>query len=557
MAGVFGIFGPDDAGEARSAAARMAQTMRHLPGQHVLMKEEDAFIAGAAPSLSGNAHRLELPQGSWALLVGEAYPRGPAAREVSGSLQAAAIALRGGGDIAAPFLGMDGVFVACLFDALSRKLLVANDLYGGLPIFFARRGRSVVFASEVKAVAEVCASENDVDASALQEFVSLGYLRRPRTYFRNIQETPFGHGLVIQADTGAVDTVRLHSPGEPAIQPSDIGFEEAKARLAALLRAAVAKRLEGRRNVVVTLSGGLDSRFLAAEAARTSQVRFVTFGRHGSPEVAIAEAVAARLGAPHEVVRVDEEDWLHGRKQAVWMTDGLQDLLHGQIVHVAPALAGAELVLDGFAGDHTVGGAGISVLPGATPLEKRLMRLSRFTFTGPRIEMNYAPMAFPFIDRDLVEFADSLPQAYKAGSRIYIEALADMHRDLYSRIPWHKTGRPAFPYQPESALRTKARRLSTRLRQGADWLGLELPGADRANMRYYAWMHGPAFRREFHELLYGSGARLRKLIPVPPAGFVFSRTPHPSRAHLPARLLTLEIWLRRSFSPGEPFGGPR
>jgi hypothetical protein len=65
-------------------------------------------------------------------------------------------------------------------------------------------------------------------------------------------------------------------------------------------------------------------------------------------------------------------------------------------------------------------------------------------------------------------------------------------------------------------------------------------------MDYYGWMNQARFKSTVEELVYGKGGRLRALVQLPELEKLFSRIPDARHAKLATRILTLELWLRRS-----------
>ena len=156
-----------------------------------------------------------------------------------------------------------GAFAVARWDGRRRRLSLARDLAGERSLFWARSGRSVLFASEpIQLLASGLLGER-LDRVRLLEFL-LGAAGDPiRSAFAGISRLPEGHAVEI-TESGS-ELVR-HSRWEDL---AEAGLEErAAAELARRLSVAVRRRLGDRGRIGVLLSGGLDSSAVAAAAAR-------------------------------------------------------------------------------------------------------------------------------------------------------------------------------------------------------------------------------------------------------------------------------------------------
>jgi hypothetical protein len=527
-----------------AAAAAIARTMLHHAGLSFSDAVGDGWRSGVVAPLGGSAATiLTLPVGAAVAIAGSIVLRDPRFGDLAQAFTALSRMLdEDSADLGRWFAGVDGCFAFALIDPERRMLLLANDRHGGLPIYTGRSAAGLFWASEAKAVA---ASVGDaVDPAMLERFVARGWLQPPFTHYRGVAQLPPRSALLVRWPEMSERAIEVYPP-QAILQNVSMPIDEAKAQFATLLTEAVRARIAtaASGDIVVTLSGGLDSRLLAAEARKFGTVRTVTYGQPRSPELALAAQVARKLGVAHEIVPIDHGNWLTGRDGAIWMTDGMQDVSHAHIMHVAQSIAGAGIVLDGLFGDVVLGRGAITVDPAADEATNRHLRINRFTYFGPRIEQNFAAVATPLIDEALVDFMDGLDPALTGGGRLYREAAGMMHPDVFTSIPWLKTGAYPSPYRPHkwaAAQRKSVRRIS----QLSRWTGLPI-GGSWTTMDYFGWYRGKDFQRLYRALVDGSGAMLRDQIAVPDTAALFSRLPSPSRLQQITRVLTLEVWLRQ------------
>lgn len=163
------------------------------------------------------------------------------------------------------FVGeLSGMFAFCLHDRTRRKAFLVRDFYGLRPLFYARQGATLWFASEIKALLDVPGLDRTLDREALWHYFSLGYIPGERTPFRAIRE--LREGCLIEADlaTGRLEFRRHHEtrfgPGTTA------SLEDAVAELRETLVDSVRRSLVADAPVGMTLSGGVDTSGLLAIA---------------------------------------------------------------------------------------------------------------------------------------------------------------------------------------------------------------------------------------------------------------------------------------------------
>jgi asparagine synthase (glutamine-hydrolysing) len=194
---------------------------------------------------------------------------------------------------------LEGMFAFALWDEPRRRLLLARDRLGQKPLFYARRGGDLVFASELKGVLAADSVPRELDRAALHDYLSLRFVPPPRTMFAGIEKLPAGHLAVFEDGRLRVSRYwRLSFARKLALSDDD-----AIAALAAQLERSVASHLTSDVPVGALLSGGLDSTVVVALAQRASPSPLASFSigvRDPSfDERAHARSVAERCGTRH------------------------------------------------------------------------------------------------------------------------------------------------------------------------------------------------------------------------------------------------------------------
>jgi asparagine synthase (glutamine-hydrolysing) len=343
---------------------------------------------------------------------------------------------------------IDGMFGLALWDGFERRLILARDRAGEKPLFYARRGETVWFASEVQALLGVPGLSRDLDEVALAQFLALGYVLEPRTLFSTIHRVEAGTFLSFSAD-GGEERRRYWDPvgiAGSANGPETVEESASPAsQLRSLLETAVAKQVVADVPVGVFTSGGLDSSILAALAARSLGADRVhtysaRFTARSYDESAWATEIARRLGTRHVEVPCDEPDLL-----AAWtaVTDGLAEPLADPAtlpVYLLARAARAEVrvVLSGEGADELFGGyptylghrlaPWFSRLPG--PLRHGLKAgLARLPASGRKMPLEYLLKRFlaeaesPWAERHLRWFGTGLAAGREDWRRAGLDVL--------------------------------------------------------------------------------------------------------------------------------------
>ena len=215
---------------------------------------------------------------------------------------------------------LNGMFAFALWDSNRQELFLARDRVGEKPLFFARVGDRLIFASEIKALLQDPACSREVDYEAVTHYLTALYIPYPQSIFRHIRKLPPGHSLRISARGEQLERYWFPERLRPRSRTLDQAIEEVRPLL------ADAVRIQMRSDVPVGafLSAGMDSTSLVAYAARTTQdARLKTFavGFEGAKwdERPGARAVAQMYGTEHHDITVSADDIWQLLPRLVWL----------------------------------------------------------------------------------------------------------------------------------------------------------------------------------------------------------------------------------------------
>lgn len=209
----------------------------------------------------------------------------------------------------------DGMFAIALWDRLEQTLYLARDRIGEKPLYWSESAGTLMFGSELKALAAHPAFDRAIDRDALADFMRLGWLAGPRSIYAKAAKLPPGTVMTVKRDGRAIRPYWSAAERAQAVAGTFAGGAAAAAeRLNQLLRASVALRMQADVPVGVFLSGGVDSSVTAAimqelspQPVHSFTIAFDSAGYDESPH---ARAVADHLGTRHVEVPITDADAL-------------------------------------------------------------------------------------------------------------------------------------------------------------------------------------------------------------------------------------------------------
>ncbi len=224
---------------------------------------------------------------------------------------------------------LEGMFAFVIFDGRRQELFAARDRLGKKPFFYTVLDDVLWFASELPALSHAAGWKGDVDLSALEGYLSLGYFLAPATPFRDVFKLMPGHWLHVT--NGRVKLQQYWDVTE--FDTDDRPAEALLKDIDETLRQAVFDRLESEVPLGAFLSGGIDSGLVVSYMAEALGDRLVTT-TVGFGEAAHNELEAASLTAAH----------VHSRHYASEIKPELADVIDSVTTHLGEPLADSSAI---------------------------------------------------------------------------------------------------------------------------------------------------------------------------------------------------------------------
>jgi hypothetical protein len=482
---LFGWFSPDTRDTALVLDAMAAALRVNNAEQVALWTIGMVGIGVLERPLSGEQVSREPargPDGSCLWMTGEAFdwPSHGGIRSAAESRTSAfrsrlleAIAASGPRAIA----DLDGEYQIAIWHARSRSLLLLNDRFAALPLYIAASSRGTAFGGGVRGVLMAPGVSADPDPQAIREAVTFGgYRLGGRTNIRDVRMIP--PAAAVEISPGSTRITRYWTWSE--LHDGDATNEdELLEQTRGAWNTAVARRLDRAERPGLTLSGGLDSRAILAEASRQrDHIRAVTYGVPQSDDVRIAARAARAAGAEWDLFPLYTDGWLERRTNRILETDGLMDLvdlMHTEVLEHLPAAF--DVYLSGYIGDAVAGstllvaerprdflatmpyyGGALSLgceealavaeqliqaTPGAPRFAAYEHKLPQSTNRITAAARPYAAVRRPFVDYQFFEVCQRIRPAWRASHRWRERWLGSTYPELFAWIPNQQTGVPA------------------------------------------------------------------------------------------------------------------
>lgn len=257
---------------------------------------------------------------------------------------------------------LNGQFAIALWDRNRKRLLLARDRLGIRPLFYARDGGNILFASEIKSIQQVHSRGLSLDPVALGEVFTFWSPVGTRTAFQNVESLPPGHIVAFEAGSEKIWKYWdwSFSVGSNGRIPTRA---EAAEEIESLLVDSIRLQLRSDVPVGAYLSGGLDSSGIVSlvrkHFSNDLKTFSIAFKEPEFDESSFQAGMVSYLGTDHTTVTCNQQDIGEHFPQFVWHAEM-------PVVRTAPVPlmllskavreAGYKVVLTGEGADEVFGG---------------------------------------------------------------------------------------------------------------------------------------------------------------------------------------------------------
>ncbi len=235
---------------------------------------------------------------------------------------------------------MNGQYAVAIYDFVENKLILISDRFGTRPVYYTQYNGNFLFAPEPKALV-IGGMTKELDYAAVADLFHYGHLFGYKTMFRNVYQMPEASCLTycekkieIRRYWDYPYLEEVYRRRDFTAKQIDDYCKELKVRMLTAIQRQVTKNSQ---DILISLSGGLDSRYVAALAHRlhVSPLVAFTMGEPDSEDVIYAKIVARELDIQHQCFRIQPIDIWQDARFFARLSDGMS-MINGPIQGFTP-----------------------------------------------------------------------------------------------------------------------------------------------------------------------------------------------------------------------------
>ncbi len=195
---------------------------------------------------------------------------------------------------------LEGMFAISILDKNSKKLYLIRDQFGIKPLYYYINETGICFGSEIKAILSIFPDlKRDFDEQSIYDFLSLGYIVEPQTFYNQIFCVPAGSYLEYDIDKNDFKIINYASSYDKI--KGNVNLPEIDEIVKRVFREQSAADVP----MASFLSGGVDSTLVSTYYAQmnTALKTFtVSFQAENRDESVIAAKTACYLKSNHTTI---------------------------------------------------------------------------------------------------------------------------------------------------------------------------------------------------------------------------------------------------------------
>ena len=195
---------------------------------------------------------------------------------------------------------LEGMFAISILDKNKKKLYLIRDQFGIKPLYYYVNEEGICFGSEIKAILSQFSNlKKEIDEQSIYDFLSLGYIVEPQTFYSQIFCIPAGSYLEYDIEKHSFEVIKY------ILEYDKINKNETITEIDKTVKDVIKEQSAADVPMASFLSGGVDSTLVTAYYAQSNtqaKTFTVAFQAENRDENAIAARTSDYLKTNHTTI---------------------------------------------------------------------------------------------------------------------------------------------------------------------------------------------------------------------------------------------------------------
>ncbi|MFZ1256790.1 MAG: asparagine synthase-related protein [Saprospiraceae bacterium] len=366
------------------------------------------------------------------------------------------------------FRKFNGLFCAFLFDKNGNNWYLFTDHLGFYPVYYYSDSEVLLISSEIKYFNTLRRSRLHINREALFSYLENGHLILDQSWYKEVSR--MRPASIYHWSNNDARLTHSYFWSWEKVKKLSLSKEVQIQKYIELFTSGISNlKFESSASLGISLSGGLDSRWIAQLATGFFPMEAFTFATGNNKEALLASKVAKELGIKHHLFDIEVKDWLQNRLDSFWKVDGLLHLGHlhegnlqsqwrSKYSHIFHGFYGGGIYSNSYELNkritEDIGFRHFKSVAQNLKTEDSFydtqsidpyivdQKIRNQSAHSIYLMSSYAKIVIPFYNMEWLEFNYSIDDKLQLNSKFYLEVLnSSLSKNLLD-IAWQKTGIP-------------------------------------------------------------------------------------------------------------------
>lgn len=253
---------------------------------------------------------------------------------------------------------IDGDFIFFSFNTAENKARIVTSKLGLYPCYYYKSESTFIVSSRL-ALIRLLISDLEIDQSAIAQFCLYNYIITDRTFYKNVYSIHSASIVNIDLNTKEVIQNSYWTIHDELIE-KPYNFKYSSKLLDKTLDSIIKEKVQGKKIIGISLTGGWDGRLLLAYASKyvhKNKIQLYSFGTPDAPDVFVPKENAKKIDFDYLPIDLNTQDYeskkLDFAERTILYSDGMRSLKRGHYLYTMSLLKNkVELILSGIGGSN-------------------------------------------------------------------------------------------------------------------------------------------------------------------------------------------------------------